>query len=871
MAEKHLKKWLVLNLIMAFIAIVLFFICLGINSFHSFASTDTKWQNDYEYTLDDENGIINLSKYKETSPGGDIIIPSYAIIDGKEYKTYFGTTPKEDGTVDSFFCAKNITSISVKSGAVMTCGESLFSNIFSLKYVNLSDVDTSTVTTMKKMFYGSYEIESINLDNIDTSNVEDMSYMFCGYEFYTRSGEWNIPNKLTSLSLRKFDTSKVSDMSGMFFLCGKITDLDLSGFDTSSVTNMSFMFGECKSLSNIDISSFDTTNVTNMSYMFKNCTSLESVPVEYLETQNIRNMNHMFYGCKGLKALNLNYFDTSSVNYMGYMFSGCENIKSLDLSSFDTSKVTSMDCMFTLCSNMEELDLSSFIITKDISLDYMFSGCDRLKTVNTPIVMNADEDENAAVFDHPMYESFADGSIGNEKYTSLIQAPTSSEIVSVSSEEDTEWQNNYEYLLDSHNGRIRLQSLKTGSNGGDIIIPSEAIIYGKHFKTTIGGYKRTLESSSFFSEDSIISFATEEGVILENGIYLFAGLTKLTSVDLSKADMSEATDMSAMFYNCTSLTNINFKNANTSNLVETCGVNYFTGGMFEGCSSLTEIDLSDLDTENVTSFDSMFRGCSSLVKLDLSRFDTSNVENMYHMFDGCSSLSTLDISNFDLSKLKGRFYTGIVSFSGEFSLLGCEKLEVLYTPKIINSELPIGLPYEMYERKSDNSLGSVAYTDLTNAPVSSVLVRNLNNGSAGETATMLRLYNPNNGEHFYTASTHEKNKLVSIGWQFEGSGWVGPAEEGDPVYRLYSPILGDHHYTTDASERDWLTTVGWTYEGIAWYSADPSVGKPLYRLYNPNAYDLGQSGAHHYTMSAAERDKLVSIGWIDEGIGWYGL
>ena len=148
---------------------------------------------------------------------------------------------------------------------------------------------------------------------------------------------------------------------------------------------------------------------------------------------------------------------------------------------------------------------------------------------------------------------------------------------------------------------------------------------------------------------------------------------------------------------------------------------------------------------------------------------------------------------------------------------------------------------------------------------------NSDSGNSSDTVTMLRLYNPNNGEHFYTASTHEKNKLVRIGWQFEGSGWVGPVEDGNPVYRLYSQSYGDHHYTTDASERDWLTTVGWTYEGIAWYSADPSIGKPLYRLYNPNAYTLGQSGAHHYTTSATERDLLVSIGWIDEGIGWYGL
>lgn len=30
---------------------------------------------------------------------------------------------------------------------------------------------------------------------------------------------------------------------------------------------------------------------------------------------------------------------------------------------------------------------------------------------------------------------------------------------------------------------------------------------------------------------------------------------------------------------------------------------------------------------------------------------------------------------------------------------------------------------------------------------------------------MYRLYNPNNGEHFYTKNTQEKQQLVKIGWK----------------------------------------------------------------------------------------------------------
>ena len=49
---------------------------------------------------------------------------------------------------------------------------------------------------------------------------------------------------------------------------------------------------------------------------------------------------------------------------------------------------------------------------------------------------------------------------------------------------------------------------------------------------------------------------------------------------------------------------------------------------------------------------------------------------------------------------------------------------------------------------------------------------------------------------------------------------------------------------------------------------------PLYRQFNPNVNpraSRNNSGSHNYTTSKAENDKLVSLGWKAEGIGWYGL
>lgn len=140
--------------------------------------------------------------------------------------------------------------------------------------------------------------------------------------------------------------------------------------------------------------------------------------------------------------------------------------------------------------------------------------------------------------------------------------------------------------------------------------------------------------------------------------------------------------------------------------------------------------------------------------------------------------------------------------------------------------------------------------------------------NAQETVDMHRLYNPNSGEHFYTANTAEKDHLVKVGWKYEGLGWLAPKAENDyPVYRVYNPNAGDHHYTMDIDEMsDLVYKHGWKFEGIGWYS-DQQKGKALYRAYNPNA----KAGSHNYTTNLAEQKNLLKVGWKDEGISWYGV
>ncbi len=134
------------------------------------------------------------------------------------------------------------------------------------------------------------------------------------------------------------------------------------------------------------------------------------------------------------------------------------------------------------------------------------------------------------------------------------------------------------------------------------------------------------------------------------------------------------------------------------------------------------------------------------------------------------------------------------------------------------------------------------------------------------TQTMLRLFNPNTGEHLYTGDESEKDLLVGWGWQYEGEAWISPLKSNTPVYRLYNQYSSEHHYTIDVGERNWLITSGWNDEGIGWYSSD-TRDVPVYREFNP--YSTGV-GAHNYTTNMGEHTYLITSGWNDEGIAWYG-
>ncbi|MBR6071191.1 MAG: BspA family leucine-rich repeat surface protein, partial [Ruminococcus sp.] len=149
---------------------------------------------------------------------------------------------------------------------------------------------------------------------------------------------------------------------------------------------------------------------------------------------------------------------------------------------------------------------------------------------------------------------------------------------------------------------------------------------------------------AYADNEAVKSVVAAEGAILpEDPSYLFAELdpssltavafkTNLVSIDLSKADTSNVTDMQRIF---------------------------------SSLKALTSLDISGFDTSEVTDMSDIFLESNALTSLDLSSFDTSKVNNTSWMFNSCQKLKTIYVSD--------KWNTAAITMSGSM-FSGCKAL-----------------------------------------------------------------------------------------------------------------------------------------------------------------------------------------------------
>ncbi|MGI4793486.1 MAG: hypothetical protein ACRYG8_05245 [Janthinobacterium lividum] len=148
---------------------------------------------------------------------------------------------------------------------------------------------------------------------------------------------------------------------------------------------------------------------------------------------------------------------------------------------------------------------------------------------------------------------------------------------------------------------------------------------------------------------------------------------------------------------------------------------------------------------------------------------------------------------------------------------------------------------------------------------------------AGNQVSIHRFFNTSDGTHFFTASAAEaattvatRPDLVSEGIGLKGYNQAGASSSSEAVFRFFDRVDGTHFYTASAHERDALVTTRsseMAYEGIAFYEDEaPQAGDTaVFRFFDT------VHGTHLFTQNASEKASILATrpDLVSEGIAFY--
>ena len=546
-----------------------------------------------------------------------------------------------------------------------TSTASWFADMGNLVTINgmAENLNTSEVTSMDRMFNRCTSLASIDLSGFDTKKLEDTYGMFSSCE------------SLEELDLTSFDTQSLKDTEGMFRYCSLLRSIYINTmtWDMSGVTNSKNMFLDCKKILGCRGTVYDVNHIDKdyaqldygggdpgylsippEAYVLYDGSSTLTFYCDYDQwlrigtTYSLNKDNFLpdwssdaasistvifdpsfaaarpttthswFSGMPGLSLItDIQYLNTSEVTDMGDMFDGCYSLPEVDLSHFDTKKVTDMNAMFAY-SSLSELDLSSFDTHNVINMNQMFDGCSSLGTITVGKDWNTDNLLSSTNMFKDCYTLVGgNGTTYDSDHTDATYARFDF------GEDDPGYLTGkfepYAALYDSKltfyydMAREERSGIKFDLNTNGTTPPDW------------DAYKKDITAVAF---DPMFAYARP--VVTYCWFNQMLNLKEIEGIEY--LNTSEVTDMTSMFF---------------------------------GCSSLTSIDVSHFDTRKATSMHSMFRN-SGITSLDLSNFETWDVVLMSSMFQDCSSLQTIYVS--------GGWGTASLTDNGSYMFEGCTNL-----------------------------------------------------------------------------------------------------------------------------------------------------------------------------------------------------
>ena len=356
---------------------------------------------------------------------------------------------------------------------------------------------------------------------------------------------------------------------------------------------------------------------------------------------------------------------TSLTNYFNSeVDSNMENAIAFDFSNFDSSKVINYNKLFNKCENLKFINFTGLKLNgNNINMENMFKDTNSLKylyllniqytTSNLNNFINDIKSKNLVVCQDQNKKILPGDNIRNlccdfDYMDSIRDCHSTKYKIKV------KYRQNATYNNDFGNSVYRNKNYFLHYQGKDYVKGETITIDTNVNETLIIYFSEPITSLAHF-----FSSTDDENV------------KKIYSIDFSELNSPNIDNMEALFYGCTSLSELNFSSFNTKKVTN-------MGSMFYGCSSLVSLNLSSFDTEKVTNMSKMFYNCNSLIALIITNFYTESLNLLSEIFTNVNNLAYIDIYNI---KANNDFKNQLNGIKDKVNLLlVCQKDTIITSP-----------------------------------------------------------------------------------------------------------------------------------------------------------------------------------------------
>ena len=473
-----------------------------------------------------------------------------------------------------------------------------------------------------------------------------------------------------------------------------LTSFPNFGNSLSSLTNMTSMFEGCTSLTSVDISGSNLSNVTTMFRAFLSCTSIQTLNMSNINLSSCSTVLRCFDGCNNLTDANIsNIILGTSITFASF-FIGCSSLINISMANtFSTGHVNNISSIFQNCSSLQEVNLSDWNVTNVTNSSGVFSSCSNLVTVNInnwdlKNVTNISSFFNSCINLENIYgyENILINNTGNVAINSFFSNCRKIEYLDLSN-----WSGVTLTTLDNLFSLcielveiVGIEDLNTSLSNTIGNCFNDCRKLEGDLDLTNWIVNNVVNMNNVFRNTYVLNSVDITGWNMSNVtniVGMFRGSTKLTNIyGINNSTISKPTNLSGVFMECLSLTELDLSNWDVSNVTAMATTFLSAAGIFEGSTGLTSLNLSGWgDIHKSTNLRGVFQNCQSLEEIiGIDSFVNSFVVRLDNTFNNCKKLPWIDMSNWDTSNVD-RFN---LTFQSCESLSGFTSIENLNTENV---------------------------------------------------------------------------------------------------------------------------------------------------------------------------------------------